>query len=82
MAPKSGEMTFRFETNRELIVNIGESNVPGSDPQKSISEYSVSMNKGEPKPAGLYSEDLPGSEKKTAPSAYLIDDVKIVSNTQ
>ena len=35
---------------------------------------------GEPKPAGLYSEDLPGSEKKTAPSVYLIDDVKIVSN--
>ncbi len=34
---------------------------------------------GEPKPAGLYSEDLPGSEQKTAACSYLIDDVVITS---
>ena len=32
--------------------------------------------KGEPKPAGLYREDMPGADQKVAVSRFLIDDVK------
>lgn len=39
------------------------------------------LEKGEPKPAGLYSEDLPGSEVKIPRSRYWIDDLKITKVT-
>ncbi len=34
------------------------------------------MENGEPRPAGLYSENLPGAEEKVAMSCFLIDQVK------
>jgi hypothetical protein len=30
----------------------------------------------EPRPSGLYTEDLPGSEERLAASVFLIDDVR------
>ena len=31
---------------------------------------------GGPRPSGLYTEDLPGADKKDPPSVFLLDDVK------
>ena len=51
--PLTGEITFRIETNRELIIHIGERDGPGTDPQKLKTEYSVSMNKDELYPISI-----------------------------